>query len=546
MVPRKPLGQLLKEQGYVTDEHIAFALKEQKATGERLGETLTRLGIITDFEVARALAAQVAYPVLDPRVVVPDSKTLMKIPARLAKERVVLPFKVEDGVVHVAIADPFDQSLLDSITSFIGTRRKVWIAPETELKKVIEWRYYFLEQPIESEIERVQQLLVQNPAANISMDDLINHIFILAVTERATDIHLSPTEKTSRVFFRIDGLLDLAFVFPASLHTRLVSALKVRAGMDIAEQRLPQDGRMHFTFLGESFDLRVSTVRSPQGENMVIRILPVQATVLHISSLGFSHQECSAIERLFRKPYGIILVTGPTGSGKTTTLHSTIRLLDVIHLNVLSAEDPVEYRFPLIRQTQVAEDIGYDFATAIRHFLRQDPDVILIGEIRDERTAEMAVRAALTGHLVLSTLHANDALSAIPRLRDVGVSAELLASTLLGMTAQRLVRKVCPHCREVYTPDHALLAAYDLPLDHQYLRGKGCPQCRGKGYLGRTAVMEIITVSPEMRRLIAQGVSITAMREVLDREGFTSLRENIREKILAGEVTVEEAERVLG
>ncbi len=543
---KKPIGQLLKEEGYIKEEHIEFALKEQKATNERLGEVLTRIGLVTDFEVARVLAKQANMDFLDVRTVIPNTTALGKIPARFARERVVLPFGHENGTLHVAIKDPFDQAIFEGIANFAGARFKPFIAPENELRRMIEWHYYFLEHPVDEEIKRVQQILANNPSANVSIDDLIKNIFILGIVNRATDIHFSPSAQTSRIFYRIDGLLDLAFVFPGALHGRLVSALKVRSGMDIAEQRLPQDGRSRFDFLGEPYDLRVSTVPSSHGENMVIRVLPARSTVLHLASLGFSPEEVDKLEELFRKPYGMVLVTGPTGSGKTTTLYSALRMIDIIHLNVLTVEDPVEYDFPLIRQTQTLEEIGYNFPAAIRHFLRQDPDVILVGEIRDEETAQMAIRAALTGHLLLSTLHANSAITAIPRLRDFGVSGEMLASTLLGITAQRLVRTICPHCKEHYRPAERLLRKFNLPFEGEYFYGKGCQHCHGRGYAGRTSVTEILIVSEELQKLIVENAPITVMLDVLKKEGFKELKENARDKIIAGITTVEEIDRVLG
>lgn len=543
---KKPIGQLLKEKGYLRDEQIEFALKEQKATGERVGEVLTRLGIVTEFEMAQVLAEQSGFPFWDPRGVVPEPQALLKIPAGFARERTMLPFKLDDGVLHVAVADPLDRLLQDGLASFVGSRFKISVGPSAEIKKIGERHYHFLQNPPEKALENLQNRLTANPNAAFSMDELWTDLLNYAILNRATDIHVSPTERTTRFFIRIDGFMDLAFVFPAAIHQRMISSLKARAGMDIAEQRLPQDGRWRFQFMGEAYDLRLSTVRTTFGENLVIRILPVQAVVLPLGSLGFSPEEVRAMEGLFRKPYGMILISGPTGSGKTTTLYSAMRMLDVIHMNVLTAEDPVEYRFPLIRQTQVAEDIGYDFADAVRHFLRQDPDVILLGEIRDEKTAGMAVRAAMTGHLVLSTVHANDALSVIARLRDMGVTPDLLATTLLGATAQRLVRKICPYCENRYRPDPTLLARYGLDPDRDYARGGGCAACRQRGYLGRTAVTEILAVSEECRRLIAEGKSLGDFIGLLKAEGFRSMRFGAAQKIAAGETTVEEAERVLG
>lgn len=545
-VQKKPIGQLLKERGYLRDEQIDFALKEQKATGERLGEVLTRLGIVTEFEMAQVLADQSGLPFWDPRGMVPETQALRKIPSGFARDRGALPFKLDDGILHVAVGDPVDRALHEGLTTLVGSRFKTYVGPRAEIKKMAERHYHFLENPPEQALENLQRRLATNPNALFSMDDLWTDILHYAILNRATDIHVSPTDRTTRFFVRIDGFLDLAFVFPGAIHQRMVSALKARAGMDIAEQRLPQDGRWRFQFMGEDYDLRLSTVRSAYGENLVIRILPVQAVVLPLGSLGFSPEEVRTMEDLFRKPHGMVLVSGPTGSGKTTTLYSAMRMLDVIHMNVLTAEDPVEYRFPLIRQTQVMEDIGYDFPEAVRHFMRQDPDVILVGEIRDEKTAAMAVRAAMTGHLLLSTVHANDALSVIARLRDFMVSSDLLASTLLGATAQRLVRKICPYCETTYAPDPTLLARYGLEVHREYRRGSGCSLCRHRGYLGRTAITEILLVSERCRQKIAEGKSIGELMEVLKEEGFHNMRRAAARKIAAGETTVEEAERVLG
>jgi type II secretory ATPase GspE/PulE/Tfp pilus assembly ATPase PilB-like protein len=543
---KKPIGQLLKEKGYLQDEQIDFALKEQKATGERVGEVLTRLGIVTEFEMAQVLADQTGLAFWDPRGVAPEPRALRKIPPGFARDRSVLPFKLEDGMLHVAVGDPMDRGVQDGLASFVGSRCKTYVGPAAEIRRIAERHYHFLQNPPEQNLQNLQSRLAANPNTPFSMDDLWTDLLNYAILNRATDVHLSPTDRTTRFFVRTDGFLELAFVFPLVVHQRLISSLKARAGMDIAEQRLPQDGRWRFPFMGEMYDLRISTVRSPFGENLVIRLLPTQAVVLPLDSLGFSREEVRSMESLFRKPYGMILISGPTGSGKTTTLYSALRMLDVIHLNVLTAEDPVEYRFPLIRQTQVAEDIGYDFADAVRHFLRQDPDVILIGEIRDEKTAGMAVRAAMTGHLVLSTVHANNALAVIARLRDMSVSLDLLATTLLGTTAQRLVRKVCPYCRAPYRPNAELLARYELPADRDYFCGTGCATCRGRGYLGRTAVTEILRVSEACRGLIAEGKPLREFMNLLAAEGFQDMRASAARKIAAGETTVEEAERVLG
>jgi len=546
MSENKPIGQLLKEKGYINEEHIQFALKEQKASGERLGEVLVRLGIVTDFEIAKVLAEQTGYPFLDIREIIPESKALIRVPARFAREKNVLPFRIKGERLLVAISDPFDQATLDGLLHFAEMKLDIFIAPKNEIKRVSEWYYYFLENPPEKKLEEVLTRLKLNPNYDFGAEELLNQILVLAITKRATDIHFVPSDLTSRIYFRLDGLLELVFVFPRIIHSRLVGTIKIRSGMDIAEQRLPQDGRFNFEFLGEEYDLRVSTVRTCQGENVVIRLLPVKSTVLHLSSLGFDEEEIEILQDLFSKPHGMILVTGPTGSGKTTTLYSSLRMLDVIHKNVVTAEDPIEYYFPLIRQTQVNEEIGYTFASAIRHFLRQDPDIILVGEIRDQETATMAVRAALTGHLFLSTLHTNDAISIIPRLRDLGLSSSLLATTLLGATAQRLIRKICPSCKESYSPSINLLKKYDLPIDYEYYHGVGCDNCRGTGYVGRAAITEIFLVTKKIRELISQDAPLSEITSEAYKSGYKPLLEAAKKRVLSGITTVEELQRVLG
>ncbi len=546
MAERKPIGQLLKERGFITEEHIRFALLEQKATRERLGEILVRLGLVTELEVAQVLAEQAGLPFEDLSALTPDPQALLKVSPAFARQREILPLRISEGALVVALHDPFDLRLQEALARVSGMRIRPVVAPRSQISRATERFYYFLENPPEKDLETLTERLRENPNAEVQMNDLIEKLFIVATGRRVTDIHITPSEKTTQIFFRIDGVLEPFWVFPHTLHARLIGAIKVRSGMDIAETRLPQDGRMRFQFLGEEYDLRISTVRTPTGENMVIRILPVGSTVYHLHNLGFTEEEVAILKDLFEKPYGMFLVTGPTGSGKTTTLYAGLRLLNLLEKNVLTAEDPIEYRLPLARQTQVNEEAGYTFARAIRHFLRQDPDVILVGEVRDEETAEMAIRSALTGHLFLSTLHTNDALSALYRLKDLGVSADLLASSLLGVLAQRLVRKICPYCREEYRPPETLINYYDLPKDQTYFRGKGCEICRGRGFLGRTVVAEIFRVDDTIKRLIAEDSPLVEIAESARRAGMRSLRESAREKVLQGVTTVEEIRRVVG
>jgi len=544
---RKPIGQLLKEKGFITEDYIQFALLEQRATGEKLGEVLVRTGLVTDLEIAMVLAEQSGFPFIDISQIPPSQEALNKVPPSFARKYGVLPIRINpDRTLEVAISDPFNFQLIEAISRVSGLKVFPLVSSSSQINKSIEKFYYFLENPIEAQIESMIDRLKINPQADFDAEDLLEKFLILAIIKRATDLHITPTEKSVQIHLRIDGVLEPLTVFPKAVYGKLINVVKVKGHMDIAETRLPQDGRMQFSFLGESFDLRISSIRTPYGENIVLRFLPLGAYVQHLSYLGFSPEQIKLINQIMSSPYGMFLVTGPTGSGKTTTLFACIRTLNLLEKNVLTAEDPIEYSLPLIRQTQVNEEIGYTFGKAIRHFLRQDPDVIMVGEVRDEETAQMAVRAALTGHLFLSTLHTNDALSTVFRLRDLGISSDMLSSTLVGLLAQRLIRKNCPFCKEEYKPDPQLLEYYELPEDHTYYRGKGCESCRFKGYLGRTAVGEIFYIDEDFRKLLAKDPTLPELLELARSKKIKNLTDDAKRKVLEGITTVEEIKRVVG
>lgn len=349
------------------------------------------------------------------------------------------------------------------------------------------------------------------------------------------------------MMYRIDGVMQLAHVFPHILHSRMITNLKVRAGIDISEQRKPQDGRLTFEFLGEVFDVRVSTVRTNFGENMVMRLLASRgSSMFSIRDLGFEKKNVDTLHRLFAHPYGMVLVTGPTGSGKTTTLYAALREQDTIGKNILTIEDPIEYELMMIRQTQVNEKAGYTFATAIRTFLRQDPDVMLVGEIRDEETAILGVRAALTGHLVLSTLHTNTAIGALARLKDLGISSYLLSTSLVGVLAQRLIRKLCQQCKKEVTYPAELLEPYELPVDQAYFEAGACKYCNDTGFIGRECVSEVLEFSDPILRLIAEDAPLGLIYDQASKEGFTDLMYSARQKVVAGITSLEEFHRVMG
>jgi type IV pilus assembly protein PilB len=541
------LGKLLKEKGLVTEEQIVFSLQEQKATGERLGGCLLRLGILTDTDLARVLAEQSGNPFVDLRNFTPDSDLLSKIPFRIAKQFQFLVLAEKEGALHIAIADPFSNTAAEQAFRITGVQIKLHIGGEMELLKLIERFYYLLENPIEKEIDNVVGRLRRNPDGEVNVEKLVENLLGVAVTYRVTDMHISPSNISSRIMFRVDGVMRPAHVFPHALHNRLITNIKVRAGMDISEQRKPQDGRMSFEFLGEFFDIRLSTVRTNFGENMVMRLLASRgSSVLNIYDLGFEPDTIRSLKRLFSAPNGMVLVTGPTGSGKSTTLYAALRGQDSISKNILTIEDPIEYQLLMIRQTQVNEKAGYTFSSAIKSFLRQDPDVMLIGEIRDEETALLGVRAALTGHLVLSTLHTNTALGALARLKDLGISSYLLSTALAGVLAQRLIRKLCSHCKTPTEHSPEELQPYNLPDTGKYYKAVGCSRCQNTGYKGRECISELLTCSETILRLVAEDAPLGDILDQAREEGFTDMQSSGKGKVLKGNTSLGELRRVLG
>jgi len=526
---------------------IAFALYEQSATGERLGECLIRLGFITDNDLARVLADQSGSPFMDLRTFAPDREIMEKIPAQMARQQLILPLYIEEGRLHIAVSDPYDKTASELIFRITGRTPVIHIAGMNELKKLIERFYFLLEHPVEEEISSVTERLKLDPGAEVNVAGLVDKLLNSAISLRVTDVHITPSDLSSRIMFRIDGVMRPAHIFTSGLHNRLVTNIKVRSGMDISEQRKPQDGRMSFEFLGDAFDIRVSSVRTNFGENLVLRLLPSRGgSSFSIRDLGFEGQDLEKLVRLFSLPHGMVLVTGPTGSGKTTTLYAALREQDAIGRNILTVEDPIEYEFLMTRQTQVNERAGYTFASAIRTFLRQDPDVILVGEIRDRETAVLGVRAALTGHLVLSTLHTNTALGALARLRDLGISSYMLSTSLVGVIAQRLVRLLCPHCKRPWSPPPDLLEECGLQAGAEYYQPSGCGKCRETGYHGRVAVSEILTFSRELVKLVAEDASFREIEDQARKEGFTDMWASGRKKVFSGKTSIMELKRVMG
>jgi general secretion pathway protein E/type IV pilus assembly protein PilB len=542
---RKPLGELLKEKDLIRNEHIKFALQEQKITKERLGEVLERLGFVTQYDVVTTLAEQEGIPYIDVDEVLSKEDVLKLFNKNLCLNNTFLPIRVLDGSIEVVSATVLDDKLGQLISRQTGLKPKIYLSEKRKIINAINKFYYFMENPVEKLIETEVNLLSQDVEMARGMDNLVKYILQLAVKMRATDIHIRPMERSVNIAFRVDGVLTSVLSLPTPLK-RIISSIKMRAEMDIAEQRLPQDGRFSATILNNDFDFRVSTVVSPYGENIVLRILPMESAIMGMGQLGFFEEDIQKVANMFNEPFGIILLTGPTGSGKSTTLYAGIRSLDLLGKNVLTVEDPIEYSLPLLRQTQVNEKAGYNFANAIRYFLRHDPDVILVGEIRDSETAATAITASTTGHLVLSTLHTNNAVGAIPRLRDLGIRSFLIADSLIGVVSQRLIRRICNACKEEYKPSEWEKEYLRDPSITTLYRGKGCEICNGSGYFGRTLVYELMAIDKNMSLLIDKEVQLDQITEKAKEKGFVDIFDITVAKVKQGITTVEDAVRIMG
>lgn len=541
---KKRIGDLLKDEGIIGDKEIGLSLLEQRATKERVGDILIRLGLVTQSEVAQAIAKQFGIEFVELRHTSPQKEALSSLPVQFARENSLLPIGVEDTTLTVATSEPDNSKLLDLASRISKKRIRCVAASPSQIQKHIEKDYYLLEHPIDEEIEQQLEHAKYNPQ-DVDTEKLVRLIIMSAINSRATDIHITPTNKTTQIHYRIDGILYPFYSFPIELHSRVVSSIKVKAEMDISEQRKPQDGRLSFAFLNETYDIRVSTLKVTNGENMVMRILASSEELYNIRSLGLEPDDIIRLRDLLHKPYGMILVSGPTGSGKTTTLYAALREISSIEKNIVTVEDPIEYQFPLIRQTQVNEKAGYIFSSAVRAFLRQDPDVILIGEIRDGDTATMALRASQTGHLVLSTVHANDASGAVPRLKDLGMRDYMISSSLICVIAQRLVRALCPFCKQAYESGDEEHRVFGIQKGTTLYAPVGCPRCIKTGYLGRIMVAEILVVSKEIERLISLGSHPFEIKDKAVQEGMVTLSGDGVRKVLNGKTSFAEVWRVL-
>ncbi len=543
------LGDMLVLSGAITDEQLQAALQEQKGSGKKLGEVLVSNKYITEQKLLEALASQFKLQLYSLSRYRPMPEALRMIPQAIAKRLQVLPLAIEDGnTLLIAMADPLDVLAQDEIKMVCGMEIRVGLVSQGELERNIERLYSMQESLAGANLEfedSSQELDLQQAMTLTSPDDapviqVVNNIIEQAIRERASDIHIEPFEKSTRVRYRIDGQLFNALDFPKNLHPAVSSRLKIIAGMDISEKRKPQDGRILIKILGRRVDLRISSLPTIYGEKVVIRILDQENAMVGLKKLGLEDDDKQKLDYICEAPYGIVLVTGPTGSGKSTTLYSVLEQINKSEVNIVTVEDPVEYTLFGIAQVQVNERAGLTFNSTLRSILRQDPDKIMVGEIRDGETAQLAIRAALTGHFVLSTLHTNDAPSASIRLVDMDIPPFLVASSLLAVIAQRLVRTLCPLCKEGYTLPEPVCKSLGLPPGTGAYRPVGCNECRGTGYKGRTAIFEIMLLTETIRELIVNGSSADIIRKEAIRLGMKTLREAGIQKIVSGIASVED------
>jgi type IV pilus assembly protein PilB len=551
------LGDLLLRDGLITREQLQAALQEQRNTGMRLGYTLVKLGFVQETEITKMLARQFRMPAVDLSRFEVDPKIVKLIPGDVAVKHTVLPLKREGRTLTVAMADPTNVGVVDDL-KFI-TRFDIFpvIAGEYTLRTAIERHYEQTDAQLQTllkDIEEEEELEVieekEEDAGPVQVADdapvvkLINGILTDAVKRGASDIHIEPFEHEIRVRYRIDGALQEIMKPPIKLKAALTSRVKIMSALNIAERRVPQDGRIKLKMGKRVIDFRVSTLPVIFGEKIVMRILDKGNLTLDLAKFGFEPKAEQDLMRAILNPYGMVLVTGPTGSGKTTTLYSALSRVNTIEVNIMTAEDPVEYNIHGINQVLVRNEIGMTFAAALKAFLRQDPNIIMVGEIRDIETGGIAIKAALTGHLVLSTLHTNDAPSTITRMVDMGIEPFNVASAVNLIVAQRLVRRICKDCKRehVYSPEE--LAVLGMRPDEvkgiTFFKGEGCDTCNGTGYKGRAGLYEVMALSPELRRMILRGASTAEMQEQAVKEGMLTLRMDGIEKIKKGITTLEE------
>ena len=555
--PTKSLGEILLEDGQITREQLDAAQAEHDRSGKSIGRLLIDHGAVAEPALVAALAKQIGLPFVDLADQQIDVTAAALIPQAVAKRYVALPIGFEDDALVVAMYDPGNVFAIDDIRTLTGREIVPVVATRADITHAIDRI-----SRVDGEVEDIAAAAAAEEDDDEALarlteavDDapivkFVNLLITQAVADRASDIHIEPQEKDVRIRYRIDGVLHEVMRSPKSIQNGALSRLKIMADIDIAERRIPQDGRVGLVVGGKAIDLRVATMPTVYGEKAVIRILDKSNAILNLSDLGFSEHNMERYEESFRKPYGMILVTGPTGSGKSTSLYATLNILNDEDKNIITVEDPVEYRLAGINQVQINNKAGLSFAAALRSILRSDPDIVLVGEIRDRETAKIAIEAALTGHLVLSTLHTNDAPSALTRLTEMGIEPFLVSSAIDAVLAQRLVRKLCDKCKEYYQPTAEAMKEARIPLGAdgsapRLYKAVGCNACGNTGYKGRMAVHEVLRMSEDIERLTVERKSSEDIKRVAIDQGMLTLRQDGILKVLEGLTSVEEIFRVI-
>jgi len=548
------IGDRLVSSGVISNDQLEFALKEQKRTGERLGTILRQLNLITEEDLAKVLAEAAGIEHLNIRNLSIDPNVVNALPEAVARKYKVFPIATENNSVTVAMADPMDVATIDRVQQQTHRYVKVVSSTEFDILTTID-KYYgavreagSLEELIE---DAVKQTEAKGPGEGredlglvAPVIKLIDLLISTGVSERATDIHFEPEKNLVRIRLRIDGVLKQGPYIPKKLERAINSRIKIMGNLNISESRLPQDGKATIAVYGKPIDVRIATFPTLFGENVVLRILNKENLIIGLEQLGFSEKNLSRLSRSIQSPNGICLVTGPTGSGKTTTLYAALMKISTPERKIITLEDPCEYELPLIRQSQINVRAGLTYATGLRAILRQDPDIIFVGEMRDEETIDTAIRAALTGLLVFSTLHTNDSAATIPRLLDMGVEPFLVASSLVGVVAQRLIRLICKFCKEEVQPNPDLLRRLNVKSG-KFFAGKGCKNCDGTGYRGRTVIAEVMLLSAAIQKAIMERADASVIRSLSHEEGMETMLEDGIQKAIKGVTTLDEVARVV-
>ncbi|MCH8047205.1 MAG: Flp pilus assembly complex ATPase component TadA [Planctomycetes bacterium] len=557
------LGNVLIERGYLSIEQLDDALVHQQSDGQGklLGEILVELGYCDEDQVVESLAAEYGVPYVNLDVRFFDAKVIDILPREYVEQNLVLPLYVVRGTLTIAVSEPANLFLIDELRRRTKQQIQIVAATGKSIRRTIsnlpDSKVFVIDDIIEdsdqTDVTLIEDAIedigdIEEVAGQSPVIRLVNYIIYQAVKEGASDIHIEPAERCMRVRYRIDGKLYKSLEVPLHLLPAVTSRIKIMASLDISERRLPQDGRVNVMLDGHRIDLRVSLFPGNRGEKTVIRVLDTRSVSLNLESLGFAEDILNDFQANIRAPNGIVLVTGPTGSGKSTTLYSALNQISSMEINICTVEDPIEYHLPLINQFQVQDRIGMTFSKALRALLRQDPDIIMVGEIRDEETARTAIQAALTGHLVFSTLHTNDACSAVTRLVNMGVEPYLIGAALNMVLAQRLVRRICPKCSETYEPPRKLRKAVDK-MGHNietYYKGVGCKRCRNTGFSGRIGVHELLVINDKLRDVIVSDPSIVPIRNIARDGGMATLQHDGFRKVREGITTVEEIMHISG